>query len=226
MLKLPDGPVAAPHESPPLRRDARRNRERLIRAASALFAKAGLDVPLEKISGEAGVSIGTLYNRFPTRDLLLEAVFVDRLEQVVALVETALADEDPWHGLVGYLTSVCELQSADRGFNELAARGFAPSPGVDPLHRTARKLMAELVDRAKRAGTLRPDLAVEDLAFVVWGISRTIELTADTAPEVWRRHLGLLLDGFRADSAHPLPVPPLEPDPGYVVAQDTRRPGP
>jgi AcrR family transcriptional regulator len=216
------GPVTVPHESPPLRKDARRNRERLIRAASALFAENGLDVPLEKISGEAGVSIGTLYNRFPTRDLLLEAVFVDRLEHVVGLVETALADEDPWRGLVGYLTSVCELQSADRGFNELAARGFANSPGVDPLHRTARKLMAELLDRAKRAGTLRPDLAVEDLAFVVWGISRTIELTADTAPDVWRRHLGLLLDGFRADSARPLSVPPLEPDPRYVVTQDTQ----
>jgi len=206
------------HESRPLRSDARRNRDRLVKAASTLFAEVGLDVPLETIAREAEVSIGTLYNRFPTREQLLEAVFVDRMENVVALVETALADEDPWRGLVGYLKSVCEFQSGDRGFNELAARGFAGPPGVDALHRTARGRMAELLDRAKVVGMLRRDLAVEDLAFVVWGISRTIELTADTAPDAWRRHLGLLLDGFRADAAHPLPVAPLQPHPTTTMS--------
>ena len=87
----------------------------------------------------------------------MEAVFVDRMEAVVALVETALVEEDPWQGLVGYLTSVCELQSGDRGLNDLAARGFAGPPGVDGLHRVARRRMAELLDRAKEVGTLRRD---------------------------------------------------------------------
>lgn len=201
--------MSVSHDSRPLRSDARHNRERLVEAASALFAEVGLDLPLEAIARAAGVSIGTLYNRFPAREQLLEAVFVDRMESVVALVEVALADDDPWRGLVGYLTSVCELQSGDRGFNDLAARGFAGPPAVDALHKTVRARMAELLDRAKRAGALRRDLAVEDLAFVVWGISRTVELTADAAPDVWRRHLGLLLDGFRADAAHPLPVAPM-----------------
>ncbi len=215
--------MAVSHDSRPLRSDARHNRERLVEAASGLFAEVGLDVPLEAIARAAGVSIGTLYNRFPAREQLLEAVFVNRLESVVALVEAALADDDPWRGLVGYLTSVCELQSADRGFNDLAARGFAGPPAVDALHRTARARMAELLDRAKRAGVLRRDLAVEDLAFVVWGTSRTIELTADAAPDAWRRHLGLLLDGFRADGAHPPPVAPMPtpPDVDVVIQHAT-----
>jgi hypothetical protein len=52
---------------------------------------------------------------------------------------------------------------------------------------------------------------VEDLAFVIWGISRTVEMTAGLAPRLWRRHLALLLDGFRTEAAHPLPEPPLSP---------------
>ncbi|MHB8290332.1 MAG: TetR/AcrR family transcriptional regulator [Acidimicrobiales bacterium] len=197
--------------SRPLRSDARHNRERLVEAASALFAEVGLDAPLETIARTAGVSVGTLYNRFPTREQLLDAVFVDRMENVVALVEIALADEDPWRGLVGYLTSLCGLQSADRGFNDLAARGFAGPPAVDALHRAARGRIAELIDRAKRVGMLRRDLAVRRSCLRGLGISRTIELTSDTAPDAWRRHLGLLVDGFRADAAHPLPVAPMRP---------------
>lgn len=200
-----------PNEPRILRSDARRNRDLLLKAASSLVAQRGLDVPLEMISRQAGVSIGTLYNHFSTRDQLLNAVFVKRLEHVVELAEAALTNEDPWQGLVDYLTRICELQSADRGFNELAARGFATTPGADRPQWTARALMAELLDSAKRAGKLRSDLAVEDLAFVVWGISRTIEMTAEAAPDVWRRHLALLLDGLQADSAHPLPVPPFKP---------------
>ena len=210
--------MAPTTDSRPLRSDARHNRERLVEAANALFAEAGLDVPLETIARKAGVSIGTLYNRFPSREQLLEAVFVDRMERVVALVETALADEDSWRGLVGYLTSVCELQSGDRGFNDLAARGFAGPPAVDGLHRVARRRMAELLDRAKEVGMLRRDFVVEDLTFVVWGISRTIELTAHTAPDAWRRHLALLLDGFRADAAHPLLVEPMPPFPTATMS--------
>jgi AcrR family transcriptional regulator len=199
--------------SRPLRRDAQRNRERLLNAARRLFALHGADVPLEAIARDAGVSIGTLYNRFPTRERLIEAVFIDRLEEIIFLAEAALADADPWHGFVDYLTGVCELQAADRGFNEIAARGFAHSPAVEHLHQTARVAMNTLLEKAKLDGSVRTDITVEDFAFVVWGISRTLEMTAATAPRAWRRHLGLLLDGFRADAARPLPEPPLPPSP-------------
>jgi hypothetical protein len=63
--------------------------------------------------------------------------------------------------------------------------------------------------RARQAGMLRSDVTVDDLAFVIWGISRTVEMTADLAPQLWRRHLALLLDGFRAEGAHRLPESPL-----------------
>jgi AcrR family transcriptional regulator len=204
--------MSSPPEQPrSLRSDARRNRARLLAAARELFAERGVDVAMADIARHAGVSNGTLYNRFPTREDLIEAVFTDRLETMVALAAQALADADPWDGLVGYLTAVCELLAADRGFNEVAARGLPPSPAARRLQQEGQEAVTTLLYRARRAGALRDDLTLEDLAFVIWGISRTVEMTADFAPRLWRRHLALLLDGFRAEAAHPLPEPPLPP---------------
>ena len=74
------------------------------------------------------------------------------------------------------------------------------------------ELVAQVVDRAQQSGQLRADLTLEDLALVTWANSRILQAgRAAGVPDVWRRHLGLLLDGFRADRAHPLPQPPLSP---------------
>src|SRR5262245_13049996 len=188
----------------PLRSDAERNRARLVTAAREMFAEHGVDVAMADIARHAGVSNGTLYNRFPTRQDLIEAVFVDRLETLAALAETAAADPDPWQGFVTYLTGMSELQAADRGFNEVAARGLR-SPAAQPLRDKGAAALAHLFDNAKKTGALRTDATVDDLAFVVWGISRTVEMTRHTAPDAWRRHLALLIDGFRAGGTNPLP---------------------
>src|ERR1700754_421339 len=110
-----------------LRADAQRNRARLLAGARELFATHGLDVPMADIARHAGVSNGTLYNRFPTREDLIEAVFVDRLEALVALAERARNAADPWDGFASYLTGACELQAADRGFNQVVTRGLPNS---------------------------------------------------------------------------------------------------
>jgi AcrR family transcriptional regulator len=204
--------VAAPTEPPrPLRSDAERNRERLLAAARELFAEQGVEVAMADIARHAGVSNGTLYNHFPTRSNLIESVFIDRLERMVQLAEQALAADDPWQGFALYLTGMCELQATDRGFNEVAARGLPSSPAAQQLREAAVGAITEVFARAQRAGELRTDVTVEDLAFVIWGISRTVENSAEYAPQLWRRHLALLLDGFRATAAHPLPEPPLPP---------------
>ncbi|MDA0637442.1 helix-turn-helix domain containing protein [Nonomuraea sp. MCN248] len=224
-----------------MRKDAVHNRERLLKAARELFADRGLDVPLEEVARRAGVSIGTLYNRFPTRDDLVEAVFADRVAAVRELAERALAEDDAWQGFVDFLTGVCELQSVDLGCNELAVRiagagagGWGPEAesgsavqtgepaeaiqvgepvGAVQAERSGtdegRALMRRLVARAQQAGVLRPDLTLEDLAFVIWGVAGTVRATFRTAPGAWRRHLALSLDGLRADAARPLPVPPM-----------------
>ncbi|MEV0380215.1 helix-turn-helix domain-containing protein [Nonomuraea sp. NPDC050643] len=184
-----------------MRKDAVQNRERLLAAARRLFADRGLDVPLEEIAREAGVSIGTLYNRFPARDDLVAAVFEDRMATVAGLAERALTAADAWEGFVGFLTGVCELQAADLGYNDLAVRGAPTGPG--------HALMRRLLERAQESGGLRSDVTLTDMAFVIWGVGATVRATHEVAPGAWRRHLALALDGLRAGAARPLPVPPM-----------------
>lgn len=191
----------------PLRKDAQRNRDLLVEAARGLYAVRGLDVALEEIAKTAGVSIGTLYNHFPQRVDLVNAVFADRTETVAAIAEHALTLDDAWAGLTSFVERICELQAADRGYNELAS---TRPPQTEDLER-GYDLMTRVVERAKESGALRADFTLEDMAFVTWGIARTVEATADVRPEVWRRHLALLFDGMRATAASPLPEPPMLP---------------
>lgn len=191
-----------------LRKDAQRNRERLVDAARAVFAERGLDVALDEVARRAGVSIGTLYNRFPTRADLVRAVFADRAETVLRITEHALGLDDAWAGFAHFVEQVGRMQAADRGYNDLSARSI-PQAAPTPDHVRGREQMTEVVERAKRSGVLRPDFVLADMAFVTWAIARTIEATADVDPNAWRRHLGFILDGLRAPAAHPLPVPAL-----------------
>ncbi|GGS83634.1 TetR family transcriptional regulator [Planobispora rosea] len=196
----------------PLRKDAQRNRDLLVAAARELFAERGLDVPLEEIARCAGVSIGTLYNRFPGRADLIDAVFADRVAATRVLAEEALDMPDAWDGLVRFLTGVCEMQAADLGYNALASERGPYAAASEEAVAEGYALMRRIVARAQESGTLRPDVTLEDMVFVVWGHARTVEATAAIAPRLWRRHLALLLDGLRTPEPSPLPEPPLSPE--------------
>src|SRR3954449_6775431 len=97
----------------PRRRDARERRDRLIVAAQREFAAHGVDASLEKIARDAGVSIGTLYRRFPTRLDLLMAAFRPRLQEFVAGANVALETDDPWDAFVAYLENLFAVQAGD-----------------------------------------------------------------------------------------------------------------
>src|SRR5919198_5969688 len=99
-----------------LRRDAQRNRERIVEAARRSFAEHGLDVGVDEIARRAGVGMGTLYRRFPTKASLVHAIFEDRLDALQPTIERALAAEDPWEGLVDLLLATVAQQAEDRGF--------------------------------------------------------------------------------------------------------------
>ena len=205
-----------------MRRDAQRNRELLVAAARHVFAKRGLDVPLEDIAKEAGVSIGTLYNRFPTRGGLVEAALVDKVAGMVADAESASTMADPWEGFAWFLARCCEAQATDRGYNELCVRVLPDTPEIDRLKGRGHELVSVIVARAQRAGLLRGDFRDGDFAFVLWSTTTIIDATAATVPGAWRRYLAFLLDGLRASAAHPLPAPPLSQD---EVAQAMRTHG-
>src|SRR3954470_8632559 len=99
----------------PLRRDAERNRRRILRAAGEVFAERGLGVTMDDIAERADVGVGTVYRRFPEKELLVEALFEDRVEELVSLAQQALAEADPWEALVGFLERGQALQASNRG---------------------------------------------------------------------------------------------------------------
>ena len=103
----------------PLRRDAERNRQRILDAAQELFTERGLGVTLNDIAHHAEVGVGTVYRRFPDKQQLIDALFDERIGEIVTLAEEGLADPDPWQGLTGFLERGLDLQACNRGLKEL-----------------------------------------------------------------------------------------------------------
>jgi AcrR family transcriptional regulator len=197
--------------APPLRSDARRNRERLLAAAREAFAAAGLDASLEAIAERAGVSIGTLYNHFGGRLELIDAALAPALGTALAGAEQALGHADPWEGFVEHFTAVAALQAADRGVAALCVHTLPPESACERAKARGHELTQALVERAQRAGQLRADVTLADISLLVWAAIRATEPIRPVAPDAWRRHLAVLLDGLRAGGA-PLPGAPLDAD--------------
>lgn len=204
----------SPVHDRPLRRDAERNRQRILEAARDAFAEDGLAVTLDEIARRAGVGVGTIYRRFPDKEQLIDALFEERMSEMVALAEAALRRDDGWDGLVGFLESATAAHADDRGLKEVALSG------VHGLERVARArelmfpLVTRLVSRAQEQGTLRPDLEPTDLPLLQLMLGSLSECTRDVDPDIWRRFLGILTDGLRTrrDSPSPLSQAGLAPE--------------
>src|SRR5476651_696805 len=110
-------PETLTHLQPPKRADARRNYEQLIEAARGVFAEAGSNASLEEIARRAGVGIGTLYRHFPTRQALLEAVYVDEVE-AMARAAADLTELPPWDALSQWLHQYVRFAATKRALNE------------------------------------------------------------------------------------------------------------
>jgi AcrR family transcriptional regulator len=192
-----------------LRRDAQANRDRIVAAARAAFAARGIDVSVEEIARGASVGIGTLYRHFPTKEDLIDAVLEDAFGAFIAAAEDALRADDAWAAFRAFLERVFALHVENRGLKDLLATRAHGGARVEAMRAKMRPLLRRLVERAQEQGALREDFAPEDMPLVFWGCGPIIDATASVAPDVWRRYLGMLLDGLRADAASPLPHPPL-----------------
>jgi AcrR family transcriptional regulator len=193
----------------PLRRDAQRNRESIVAAALAAFAASGVDVSVEEIARRAGVGMGTLYRRFPTKEDLVDAVLEETFDEFVAIAEAAVAKADAWQGFCEFLERSLALHTQNRALKDLVATQEHGRARAAAMRRRLRPLLAQLVQRAQEQGMLRPDFEPQDVALVFWSAGGVIERGGAAAAELWRRYLGLLLDGLRVSAATPLPQPPL-----------------
>lgn len=196
----------------PLRRDAERNRERILAAARDLFAERGLDVSMDEIARCAGVGVGTVYRRFPDKAVLIDALFEDRIETLVEIATQSLDREDPWEAISWFMERYVSLQVEDRGLREL----LLSSPHGDERAERARSRIKpvadELLRRARESGHLRPDVVGTDLALLQFMLAALVDYTGEVDPLVWRRFLGIVLDGLAThrDAPTTLPREPLD----------------
>ncbi|MFF7114046.1 TetR/AcrR family transcriptional regulator [Streptomyces albogriseolus] len=193
---------------PRLRRDARRNRERLVEAAHAVFAEQGLEAPLDVIARRAGVGNATLYRHFPTRAALVDAVFRDQLTGTMEAGERARRAPDAWAGLACYLDAVFVTLAADRGTNDLMTTRLPDVETLGAVHAHNRETVDVLLERARAQGSVRADVTTEDLLFALAALGRAVPpLAVAAGPDAWRRPLALFLEGLRGPGREPRPLP-------------------
>jgi AcrR family transcriptional regulator len=196
----------------PLRRDAERNRERILAAAADAFAHGGLAVTMDEIARHAGVGVATVYRRFPDKEVLIEALFEQRIDELVELAEAARDHPDPFAGLAQFFETFLAVQAADRGLKEVLIGTGRGQRRVMEARARITPVVDELLERARAAGDVRPDVASSDLALIQFMLGAAIDYTHDVDPEAWRRLLGIVLDGLRRrrDAPTPLPTPALD----------------
>ncbi|SEP51823.1 TetR/AcrR family transcriptional regulator [Amycolatopsis saalfeldensis] len=187
--------------SKPLRVDAARNRDKLLAAATHAFAEHGLDAPLEPIARAAGVSIGTLYAHFPTREAFYDAILPAQLAALEDITTRAWAEPDPWVGFVRFVEDLFAMQAENHSLNDALARRRPLSPVVVDACCQGFRHAERILTRAKAAGVLRLDFEPSDLGSLVTAMSQLIHESIDTSPDVWRRHLAFFLDGLKASTA-------------------------
>ena len=204
----------SPSPDRPLRRDAERNRRRILDAAGEAFAEDGLAVTLDEIAHRAGVGVGTVYRRFPDKEQLIDALFEARIGEVVEIGEAGLRNDDAWAGLVSFLEGAAALHASDRGLKEVTLSGAHGRERVARARELMFPLVSRLVARAQEQGTLRADAAPTDLPILLLMLGSLSDCMRDVDPDVWRRYLGILIDGLRAHRDEPgtLACPGLEPE--------------
>lgn len=196
-------------EDRPLRRDAQRTRRRVLDAANELFAERGIEVGFDEIARLAGVGVGTVYRRFPDRESLVEALFSEKADQIVASASGALAVTDPWEAIVVFCERTIMDRHRDRGLADVLANPRHGHRRLVMLRDQMAAILGELLDRAQRAGVVRADLQALDLAVMTHLLSR---ITVEGDTEIWRRYLTLFFDAIRTrPGIEPLagPVPTL-----------------
>ena len=182
----------------PMRADARRNYERLLKVAAEAFAEHGEGASLDDIAKRAGVGSGTLYRHFPNRQALLEAAYVDRIEAIAARADEIAKELPPGEALAEWLHELCVGTIQVRGLKTLL--GSAVRDGSSPLitacGTSMKEAAARLTEAAQREGTLRADIEPIELLRLAHGVATASEL-ANGQDQYIRRYLSLLTEGLR-----------------------------
>jgi AcrR family transcriptional regulator len=191
-------------EARPLRADAVRNRRRLLAAAADEFAEHGLDASVADIARRAGVGKGTVFRHFATKDELIAAILIDRMEALSDLGEGLCDAEDAGEALREFLTAAA-MQRQERDLSFLAEA----SESMTEVGRARDRMLTaidRLVHRAREHGAVRADVSGTDVFLLMCAPNYVAGYVPNASPDLWRRYLALILDGLRPEGAHPLPA--------------------
>jgi AcrR family transcriptional regulator len=190
------------------RAQAARNDQRILDAARAVFT-TNPEAPIATVAERAGVGIGALYRRYPSKDALLQRLSLDGLQRYVVAAEAALANEgDPWTAFTDFMR-----RGLDEGAGSLTLRfagRFTATEELYRLGRTAHATTKRLVDRTKAAGELRAEIEVGDLSLIFEQLQAIHAGDQRRTKHLRHRYLALLLDALHLSTAKaaPLPGPP------------------
>jgi AcrR family transcriptional regulator len=183
-----------------MRADARRNREKVLKAARTCLARDGLDAQIDEIAQRAKVGVGTVYRHFPTKDDLVFALAGERFDHLAELARAALEEKDPWEAFCAFLRNAAQIQIEDRGLSEV----MMDSNDVMREHADRVQifeLVGQVMDRAKASGDLREDAEPADVPMLTCPLGGAAKMPMMNS----ERFLALVIDGFRAPGATPLP---------------------
>lgn len=176
-----------------LRRDAAANRDRLIAAAIEVFNDEGIDAGVDRIAERAGVGVGTLYRRFPTKDQLIRYLVQEMLEEMIQAAVAARKVPDG-RGLEQFLRSVAHQFAAHRG---CLRRLWSQEPSSAANVQRFRRQVDHLVRDARNAGTVRADVTRADVTTLLWSLNGIIENADDQALAQGLRLLDIVFAGLR-----------------------------
>ncbi len=187
-------PTGQPARRP--RKDVLRNREHLLRVADELVAEQGLRISLNELAQRAGVGVSTVYRHFPDPQKVIDALFEQRIDTVTELFRAAELVEDPLQALRQLLVSIGEVQAADRAVFEVIAQTMTPDQHQRLLRGRLRPLARRIIERAHATGQLRADFTTSDIPMIIHMLRAVSEYTLDVRPDLWRRYLEVIIDGF------------------------------
>ena len=186
--------------------EARRNDRLILEAAREVFV-ADPDAPISAVAERAGVGIGALYRRYPSKEELLRRLCAEGLRRYIAEAEAALADQsDPWAAFIGFMHRIV---AADTHSLTLRLAGtFTPTEELYRDSRKAQELNVRLFESTRAAGAIRHDVEVDDLSLLFEQLAAVRIGDEERTRQLRHRYLVLLLDALRVPSGSPLPGPP------------------
>jgi len=189
-------------EDRPLRADAARNVERILRAAREVYGELGPDAPVEAVARHAGVGERTLYRRFPAKaDLVRAALDQSIAEDLTPVIDEARRADDPLRGLTELIEAAISLGA--REHNLLIAARRAGSLTSD-ISVSLNETLGELAREGQRVGSIRADLVADDLPRLVAMLFSVLS-TMDADSHGWRRYVALVVDAISVNERQPLP---------------------